>query len=321
MLRLLGAASLLAACTDVASAGSLVPAAALEAEDAKAGSCLLQKQAGQQRVQLQQGQQEQKQQEAKQEAKQELKQESKQESKKEVQQQRQEDEQQKQRKRQEEKPLDQRKEVYTPPPTSAPAVAQVASAAAEHVAVLATAAAPAVPMRTKRMPLVLGMIDGSELHYAGEVHPKSLSASQALASKTEALAERSKVVLMVIDMFPPLWMLGIDRLYLGSITTGIAKLAVCVFTCGVGGVVWGLVDFASVVSNALRKEDSIEAFGMDATFRKDEVGVAFWLAIVDILAVPLLVSGTCRWWQYRKSLRDQILSSAKDVSKPEAAAS
>lgn len=100
-----------------------------------------------------------------------MKQESKQESKKEVQQQRQEDEQQKQRKRQEEKPLDQRKEVYTPPPTSAPAVAQVASAAAEHVAVLATAAALAVPMRTKRMPLVLGMIDGSELHYAGEVSP------------------------------------------------------------------------------------------------------------------------------------------------------
>ena len=36
---------------------------------------------------------------------------------------------------------------------------------------------------------------------------------------------------------------GVDRFYLGYTGLGIAKLAVSVVTCGIGGLIWQLVDF------------------------------------------------------------------------------
>lgn len=39
-----------------------------------------------------------------------------------------------------------------------------------------------------------------------------------------------------------LGILGVDRFYLGHTGLGIAKLLVSIVTCGVGGVIWGIVD-------------------------------------------------------------------------------
>jgi TM2 domain-containing membrane protein YozV len=36
---------------------------------------------------------------------------------------------------------------------------------------------------------------------------------------------------------------GADRFYLGHIGLGIAKLAVCILTCGIGGIIWHVIDF------------------------------------------------------------------------------
>merc|ERR1719436_923086 len=117
------------------------------------------------------------------------------------------------------------------------------------------------------------------LDYAPQAH-LAFSAVQAERGATlrrnyeGEVHTRNKMVLMVIDMCPLCWILGIDRFYLGNIGLGIAKLSVCIITAGFGGIVWGLVDFVTVVQNALRREQAIRSMGMSATFSEGELRMA-----------------------------------------------
>jgi len=94
--------------------------------------------------------------------------------------------------------------------------------------------------------------------------------------------KKSKVTLMVLEILPPCGQLGIDRLYLGSTKTGIAKLLVCVCTCLVGGLVWGLVDAIIVIANCLGRDKYIDTLGMSAAFTEDEVETAHALAVIGV---------------------------------------
>mmetsp|Transcript_22482 Transcript_22482/g.41385 ORF Transcript_22482/g.41385 Transcript_22482/m.41385 type:complete len:116 (+) Transcript_22482:325-672(+) len=100
-------------------------------------------------------------------------------------------------------------------------------------------------------------------------------------------------------MVPLLGCLGIDRLYLGATVTGCIKLGVCLCTCFIGGVVWGIIDAVVIFLNAVEKEESIDSLGMSAQFADPQrVETAQTLAWV-MLGVWLLFGtlGCC----FRKS--------------------
>merc|ERR1719401_251470 len=116
-------------------------------------------------------------------------------------------------------------------------------------------------------------------------------------------------------------MIGVDRLYLGAYGTAAAKLAVCVCTCGLGGFVWGLVDFFAIMLNAFHKRDAIARFGMYASFDQDQVHGAFLLAFVDVFMIPasmVLVNFYLRWQAH--SRMERLRESAMKHAAPRAGA-
>lgn len=54
---------------------------------------------------------------------------------------------------------------------------------------------------------------------------------------------------------------------------------------------------------------------MGAKFGKDEENLAFWLAIVDILAIPFFITAGWGAWKYRTAMRMQRLCNAAMASK------
>jgi len=122
--------------------------------------------------------------------------------------------------------------------------------------------------------------------------------------------ERNKVVLVAIEMFPLCWLFAIDRFYLGNIGLAIAKLAVSVGTLFVGGLIWGIVDFIIIVSNALRREETLQIAGMSAKFSASHLHMAYILAIVDILMIPAAIGLSRFIWLWRKWRRAELLREA-----------
>eukprot|EP00929_Paragymnodinium_shiwhaense_P118649 TRINITY_DN90563_c0_g1_i1.p1 TRINITY_DN90563_c0_g1~~TRINITY_DN90563_c0_g1_i1.p1 ORF type:complete len:214 (-),score=36.69 TRINITY_DN90563_c0_g1_i1:108-749(-) len=92
---------------------------------------------------------------------------------------------------------------------------------------------------------------------------------------------KNKVILAVIEGLG-VGMFGIDRCYLGQGLLGTVK---CV-TCG-GLTIWGIVDYLVIMYNLLAKEKKLDTLGMKAKFKKDDVDIAFWVAII------LFVFTTC----------------------------
>src|SRR5437764_4180672 len=58
----------------------------------------------------------------------------------------------------------------------------------------------------------------------------------------EPLSEKSKVVAGLLQLLGLFGLVGIGRIYLGYTGLGIAQLVVGLITCGIGAVVWGIVD-------------------------------------------------------------------------------
>jgi len=99
----------------------------------------------------------------------------------------------------------------------------------------------------------------------------------------EETPKKNKVVLMILEMVPLCGPLGIDRFYLGDTKTAVAKLIVCICTCLVGGLVWGLLDAIIVIVNSLTRKSSINSLGMVAQFSEDEVEPAHTLAVIGVV--------------------------------------
>mmetsp|Transcript_935 Transcript_935/g.2463 ORF Transcript_935/g.2463 Transcript_935/m.2463 type:complete len:299 (+) Transcript_935:83-979(+) len=112
--------------------------------------------------------------------------------------------------------------------------------------------------------------------------------------------KKSKVILMLLEMVPVCGPIGLDRFYLGSTKTGLAKLTVCICTCLVGGLVWGLIDAIIVISNSLSRSQSINSLGLEAEFDEDETEPAFYLACIAVV-VQLLCLCFCTGWRYMGS--------------------
>lgn len=72
------------------------------------------------------------------------------------------------------------------------------------------------------------------------------------------------VVAVLLSSF--LGIFAVDRFYLGYTALGIAKLAVSICTCFVGGIIWQLVDFYLLLSGNMP-----DAYGRPLQFRTKNV--------------------------------------------------
>ena len=63
------------------------------------------------------------------------------------------------------------------------------------------------------------------------------------------VSDKDFVTALLLSIF--LGWIGVDRFYLGYTGLGIAKLAVSIFTCGIGGVIWGIIDIINIATGKM----------------------------------------------------------------------
>jgi TM2 domain-containing membrane protein YozV len=68
----------------------------------------------------------------------------------------------------------------------------------------------------------------------------------------EPFSDKSKVVAGLLQLLGLFGLVGIGRIYLGETGLGIAQLAVGLVTCGVGAVVWGIIDAILILTDRVR---------------------------------------------------------------------
>jgi TM2 domain-containing membrane protein YozV len=61
-------------------------------------------------------------------------------------------------------------------------------------------------------------------------------------------SDKSKVIGGLLQLLGLLGLVGIGRIYLGHTGLGIAQLVVGLVTCGVGAVIWGIVDAVLILT-------------------------------------------------------------------------
>jgi TM2 domain-containing membrane protein YozV len=68
----------------------------------------------------------------------------------------------------------------------------------------------------------------------------------------EPLSEKSKVVGGLLQLIGLFGLVGIGRIYLGYTGLGIAQLLIGLVTCGIGAVIWGIIDAILILSDKVR---------------------------------------------------------------------
>lgn len=68
----------------------------------------------------------------------------------------------------------------------------------------------------------------------------------------EPLSEKSKVVAGLLQLLGLFGLVGIGRIYLGYTGLGIAQLVVGLITCGLGAVIWGIIDAVLILTDKVR---------------------------------------------------------------------
>lgn len=71
----------------------------------------------------------------------------------------------------------------------------------------------------------------------------------------EPLSDKSKVVAGLLQLIGLFGLVGIGRIYLGYTGLGVAQLVVGLVTCGIGAVVWGIVDAVLIFTDKVRDPD------------------------------------------------------------------
>jgi TM2 domain-containing membrane protein YozV len=68
----------------------------------------------------------------------------------------------------------------------------------------------------------------------------------------EPLSDKSKIVAGLLQLIGLFGLVGIGRIYLGYTGLGIAQLVVGLVTCGIGAVVWGIIDAVLIFTDKVR---------------------------------------------------------------------
>ncbi|WP_431231662.1 NINE protein [Mycolicibacterium psychrotolerans] len=68
----------------------------------------------------------------------------------------------------------------------------------------------------------------------------------------EPLSDKSKIVAGLLQLLGLFGLVGIGRIYLGYTGLGIAQLLVGLVTCGIGAVIWGIIDGIMILTDKVR---------------------------------------------------------------------
>jgi TM2 domain-containing membrane protein YozV len=68
----------------------------------------------------------------------------------------------------------------------------------------------------------------------------------------EPLSDKSKIVGGLLQLIGLFGLVGIGRIYLGYTGLGIAQLVVGLITCGLGAIIWGIIDAVLIFTDKVR---------------------------------------------------------------------
>lgn len=68
----------------------------------------------------------------------------------------------------------------------------------------------------------------------------------------EPYSDKSKLVAGLLQLIGIFGVVGIGRMYLGYTGLGIAQLVVGLLTCGIGAVIWGIIDAILLLTDKVR---------------------------------------------------------------------
>ncbi len=68
----------------------------------------------------------------------------------------------------------------------------------------------------------------------------------------EPFSDKSKVIAGLLQLLGLFGLVGVGRIYLGHTGLGIAQLLVGLLTCGIGAIVWGIVDAVLILTDRVR---------------------------------------------------------------------
>ena len=68
----------------------------------------------------------------------------------------------------------------------------------------------------------------------------------------QPFSDKSKTVAGLLQLLGLVGIAGIGRIYLGYTGRGIAQLIVGIATCGVGAVIWGLIDAVLILTDNVK---------------------------------------------------------------------
>jgi TM2 domain-containing membrane protein YozV len=68
----------------------------------------------------------------------------------------------------------------------------------------------------------------------------------------EPLSDKSKVVAGLLQLLGLFGLVGIGRIYLGYTGLGVAQLVVGILTCGLGAIIWGIIDAVMLLTDKVR---------------------------------------------------------------------
>ena len=68
----------------------------------------------------------------------------------------------------------------------------------------------------------------------------------------EPFSDKSKIVAGLLQLIGLFGLAGFGRIYLGQTGLGITQLVVGIVTCGIGALIWGIVDAIMIFSGNVR---------------------------------------------------------------------
>ena len=68
----------------------------------------------------------------------------------------------------------------------------------------------------------------------------------------EPFSDKSKVVAGLLQLIGLFGLVGIGRIYMGDTKLGVIQLVVGLITCGIGAVIWGIIDAVLILTDKVR---------------------------------------------------------------------
>ncbi len=68
----------------------------------------------------------------------------------------------------------------------------------------------------------------------------------------EPFSDKSKVIAGLLQLIGLFGLVGFGRIYLGDTSLGVIQLVVGLLTCGIGAIIWGIIDAILIFTGSVR---------------------------------------------------------------------